>query len=140
MIRAILAVRSVAGVLWLVQLVLGVLFWTGHALGLVNVHMGLGFVFVLALWTLAFLCARAGAPRSLVAWLAVVGAVIPVLGMTQMQILPGPQHWIVRVVHLLVGIAAMPLAGRLSMAVLPRRTPRATPTLPDLPTAERSAR
>jgi len=114
--RNLMVVRSIAGILWLVQLALGIVFWTGHALSLAQLHMGLGLLFVLALIVLATLAARAGAPTPLVAATVVLAAAILALGYTQVQILPGPNHWIVRVAHLLLGLAAMPLAGRLSMA------------------------
>jgi hypothetical protein len=39
--------------------------------------------------------------------------------MTQQGLLPGSLHWIVRVAHLVIGLAAMPLAERLAAA--PRR-------------------
>jgi hypothetical protein len=115
--RGILITRAVAGLLFLVQLVLGVIFWTGRAVGLTGLHMLLGVLFVVALWTLALLCARAGAPRGLVASTVVWGAIVLLLGMTQAQILPGGLHWTVRVVHLLVGMAAMGFAGRLAMSI-----------------------
>ena len=35
-------------------------------------------------------------------------------GMTQQAILPGDLHWIVRVMHLVIGLAAMPIAERLA--------------------------
>jgi hypothetical protein len=114
--RTIHVVRSIAGVLWLVQLALGIVFWTGHALSLAQLHMGLGLLFVLALVVLAVLSARAGAPTPLVVAAVVLSAAILALGYTQVQILPGPYHWTVRVAHLLLGLAAMPLAGRLSMS------------------------
>ncbi len=126
MIRSILVLRAVAGILWLAQLVMGILFWTGHALTLVQLHMSLGYLFVVALWALAFVCGRAGAPGSQVALVVVWGAIVVALGPTQVQLLPGPLHWIVRVVHLLVGLAAMPLAGRLSMMALRSAPPHGT--------------
>ena len=52
-------------VIWLVQLVLGVLFWTGNALGLVDLHQLLGILLVLGLWTMAALAHRAGVPAGL---------------------------------------------------------------------------
>ena len=39
----------------LVQIILGVVFWTGNLLNLIPLHMVLGLVLVLALWTLAVL-------------------------------------------------------------------------------------
>jgi len=109
-------VRSVTGFLWLTQLVLGILFWTGHALGLVQLHIAVGGLFVFALWLLAFLSGLAGAPRAQVALVVAVGGLIALVGYTQALLIPGTFHWVVRVVHLLLGLIAMPLAGRLSMA------------------------
>lgn len=51
--------RLIVAVTGVTQVVLGVLFSTGHALGFARVHMIVGLVFVLALWTLAGLAARA---------------------------------------------------------------------------------
>ena len=113
--RSIVVVRGIVGFLWLVQLVLGILFWTGHALSLAQLHMGIGLLFVFLLWVLAILCARSGAPRAFVALTLVWGAIIPVLGYTQYQLLPGPYHWVIRLAHLIVGLIAMPLVGRLSL-------------------------
>src|SRR5262249_55540538 len=118
--RTIVVLRAVAGVLFLTQLVLGVLFWTGHALALTQLHMALGALFVIGIWTLAVLCARAGAPRAPVVALIALGVVIPIVGVTQMGLLPGPWHWVIRVLHLLLGMAAMPIAGRLP-TLLPGR-------------------
>jgi len=111
---AILVTRGLVGITGLTQLVLGILFWTGHATSLVNLHMSLGYLFVLASWALAILCWRAGAPGGLAAAVLVWGFVVAGLGATQVGLLPGALHWIIRVAHLLVGIAAMGLAGRLS--------------------------
>lgn len=44
--------------------------------------------------------------------------IIPVLGMRQAQILPGPLHWIIQALHLAVGIIAMVLAQRLAQHIL----------------------
>src|ERR687895_381928 len=88
-------------------IVLGVLFWTGNARALIPVHMVIGLVLVLSLWTLAFLAARAGVNRGFVALAVVWGFVVPVLGLTQGQLLPSDYHWVIKVVHLLVGLGAM---------------------------------
>ena len=125
MTKSIVVTRGVTGFLWLAQLVLGILFWTGHALGLMQVHMAVGALFVIALWALAIVCARAGAPLSLVALVIALGAGIAWLGYAQVQLLPGEHHSVVRVVHLLLGVLAMPLAGRVSMV-----THRPSPSSP----------
>jgi hypothetical protein len=107
----------------LVLIVLGVLFWTGGALALVPVHMLLGLVLVLSLWTLAFLGARSGVSPALVVVGFLWGLLVPVLGVTQDQLLTGGGHWLIRALHLLVGLAAIGLAEGLGAQV--KRTPAA---------------
>jgi hypothetical protein len=109
---------------WIIRLcglalvTLGVLFWTGNAVTLVPVHMLLGIVLVLSLWTLAAVAASAGAPRVQVAVAVAWGLVVPILGLTQDQILTGdPQHQVIRVLHLLVGLAAIGMAEGLGRAI-----------------------
>jgi hypothetical protein len=93
-----------AGVL---LIVLGVTFWTGHAVQLVPVHEFLGFVLVLSLWTLAGIAARAGVSPGLVVLAVVWGLIAPALGLAQDRILTGDWHWTIQVLHLLVGLGAM---------------------------------
>src|SRR5262245_19007348 len=100
--------------LGLILIVLGLLFWTGNALTLIPVHMLLGMTLVLLLWTQAVLAARAGAGVSLVALGLVWGLLVVALGMMQNRLLPGEFHWVIKVLHLLVGIAAIGLADRLA--------------------------
>ena len=73
MSRATTAVQMLVRATFVVQLVLGVLFWTGNALDLVPLHQTIGFVLVFGLWALAILAARAGVPPALVALAAVWG-------------------------------------------------------------------
>ncbi len=91
----------------LVQLVLGGLFWTGNQLQLIPLHMLNGVLLVLGLWALAGIAAVARVDARWVAVAVVWGVLTVALGMTQAQILPGDVHWVVRVVHLLVGLAAV---------------------------------
>jgi len=100
-----------------VLLVLGGLFWTGNVTGLVPLHQFIGFVLVLSLWTLAVLAARAGANLGLVAGAAVWGLVVPILGLAQTSLLTGSAHWLIRVLHLLVGLVAVGLGEALAARV-----------------------
>jgi hypothetical protein len=109
--------RGLVGITGLFQLVLGVLFWTGHARSLVSVHMTVGLVFILSLWVLAGLSARAHAPIGLVVTTFVWGVVVLVFGMMQSRLVLGHNHWVVQATHLLTAIIAMALGGRLQMAV-----------------------
>jgi hypothetical protein len=101
-------------VVGVVQLALGVLFWTGNALGLVDLHQLIGILLVLALWTQAALAHRAGVPGGLVAGAAVYGLIVPIVGLTQRELLPGSAHWVIQVIHLLLGIGLIGLAENLA--------------------------
>jgi hypothetical protein len=104
------------------QIVLGLLFWTGNAVGLIPVHMTIGYVLVVTLWVLALmgLAARGDVPLGLVVLALVWGAVVPVLGLNQARLLPGDLHWIIKVVHLLVGLIAIGLGEEIAKRILAR--------------------
>ena len=108
---------GLAGITGLIQIALGVVFWTGHALALIPLHMLIGFVFVLALWTLCVLGARARLPLPSVLVALGWSLVVPIFGITQTQLLPGPAHWVIRVLHLLVGMIAMGQARGLTVRI-----------------------
>jgi len=103
-----------------VQLLLGGLFWTGNALDLVPLHQTIGFLLVFGLWTLAALAARAGVRPPLVALAAVWGLIVPILGLTQTRLLVGSAHWLIEVLHLLVGLGAIGQAEALAARIKER--------------------
>lgn len=117
--------RATAAIsLWIVrvagtlQLVLGALFWTGHAYTYVPVHIINGIVIVLTLWTVAVLALIARTRRGLAVFGLLWGLALPAFGIHQAALLIGPLHWIIRVIHLLMGLAAMALGGMLGQAIL----------------------
>jgi hypothetical protein len=110
----------VAGVL---QLLLGLAFWTGNLLGLVDLHMLNGILLVLGLWTQAALAARAGVEPRLVAVAAVWGLVVVIVGLTQTDLLTGSLHWLIQVIHLLLGIGLLDLADTLATKAKARLVP-----------------
>ena len=103
--------------LGLIMIVLGLLFWTGNALNLIGLHMLLGMILVLFLWALAIMAARSGISLGLVALGIAWGLIVVTLGMTQNQLLPGDAHWVIKVLHLLVGIVAQGIAERLAGSI-----------------------
>jgi hypothetical protein len=105
----------------LVMVALGVLFWTGNALALVPVHMLIGLLVVLALWALAVLAGAAGVNPALVALAFAWGLLVPVLGVTQERLLPGAGHWVIQVLHLVVGLLAIAQAENLARRTRRRR-------------------
>ncbi len=119
----ITAIQMTVRVLGVVQLALGVLFWTGNATGLVGLHILNGIVIVLLLWVMAGLATRAGVERRLIAVAAVWGLVVPVLGITQQDLLPGSAHVVIEVLHLLVGLVALDLANTLATRAKARLAP-----------------
>lgn len=117
--------QSLVRVIGPVMIILGVLFWTDNATTLVPLHMLLGITLVLLLWTLAVLGAVAGLSLGFVALALVWGLIVPILGLTQTRLLPGSAHWLIQVLHLLVGLGAIGLADTLARRIkarLPVRT------------------
>ena len=110
----------VAGVL---QILLGLAFWTGNALGLVDLHQLLGILLVLALWTQAALAHRAGVPAGMVAGAAVLGLLVVIVGLTQQNLLPGSAHWVIQVIHLLLGLGLLGVAENLATRAKARLAP-----------------
>ena len=93
----------------LLALILGILFWTGNATSLVLVHMGLGILAVLSLWTLGAAIASTKGGIGLAIGAFVWGLLVAALGLTQGTLLAGSTHWVIQVLHLLVGLAAIGL-------------------------------
>jgi len=104
-------------VTFLVQIVLGLAFWTGHLLRLVTLHIVSGIILVLGLWVLAALGARSGAPLGLVILAAVWGAVVIAIGLAHDSLLTGGWHWLMQVIHLLLGISAVGQAEALGRRI-----------------------
>lgn len=113
----------VAGVL---LVLLGLLIWTGHGDRIVPFHELLGLVLVLGLWTLAYTGARTGVPVGLIVVAFAWGLVAPVLGLTQVNLVTGGHHWIIQVVHLLVGLGAIGIAEGLAAMIKARKAVPAT--------------
>jgi hypothetical protein len=90
-------------VVWVVQLALGVVFWTGN--------------------TQAVLTARAGVEPRLVAVAAVWGLIVPIVGLTQTSLLTGSLHWLIQVIHLLLGLGLIALAEQLATRAKARLAP-----------------
>lgn len=106
-IRIASAVLTLAGLLALIS---GALFWIGVALNLISLHMLLGFLAVAALWTIGIAQATAhGGSWTIALCALVVGALALVLGLYQSTLMVGPSHWIIEVVHLILGILTIGL-------------------------------
>jgi hypothetical protein len=124
-IKVLLWIIRAAGV---VQIVLGILFWTGHAYTYVPVHIVVGSLLVIALWAMAVLALVAGARRGLAVFELMWALALAVFGIQQATILVGSLHWIVRVVHLLMAISAMELGDMLAKAIRATRSDGTRPS------------
>ncbi|HEX8035740.1 MAG TPA: hypothetical protein VF510_17915 [Ktedonobacterales bacterium] len=97
--------------IFLINLILGILFWTGNESGgLRLLHMLLGIIFVAALWYIGTISALRGGNIGLQVGAFVLGLLIALLGLFQQRILPGSAHWIIQVLHLLLAVLGIGLA------------------------------
>jgi hypothetical protein len=102
-----------------IQIVLGVLLWFGLD-RIQPLHILVGITIVLALWILAGVGAAAGVSSGLVAVAAIWGLITPILGLAQTNILTTSGHWVIQVLHLLVGIVAIALGENLARNIVPK--------------------
>jgi hypothetical protein len=91
----------------LLLILLGLAIWTGRADQVIPIHELIGFVLVLALWTLSFIAARAAVPTRWVVLAVAWGLAAPILGLTQQGLVSGDWHWTIQVLHLLIGVGAI---------------------------------
>jgi hypothetical protein len=86
------AVVTLGGILALLS---GLTHWLGIAPGFLSMHMLLGYL------TVAF---SAGGSSPVAALAIVVGAFTIYLGMNQTVLLPGENHWLIQLGHMVLGI------------------------------------
>ena len=99
-----------------IQLVFGIGFWTGHWTSAIPLHRTIGVIYVVLLWVLAVLALIKRTGIGLAVFAIVWGVVIAGFGMAQQTMLVGDLHWIIRVLHLVIALSAMPIAERLARA------------------------
>lgn len=103
-------------VLFLVNLILGILFWVGNTSGgLKLLHMLVGILFVASLWALGVFQAMRGGSLGLTLGTFILGLIIAIFGLAQESILPGSGHVVVQVIHLLLAVLGIGL-GEMSAA------------------------
>lgn len=127
--NTVIIARSLISLLGIALVVLGILFWTGHALSLLSLHMDLGGLFVICLWVLAVIGFIGRATRVFALVVFIWSLLVPALGVLQLQLLPGSSHWIVQTCHLLVGLIAIGLGHGLARRI--GRGPAEAVVIPD---------
>lgn len=113
----VLVARLLLSLFGITLVVLGLFFWTGHALSLLPVHMDIGVLFVICLWALAAVGFATPKARWLALLVLVWSLIVPALGVTQLRLLPGSDHWVIQATHLLVGLIAMGLGHALARRI-----------------------
>jgi len=116
-----LASQWLVWVLGAVEAAFGVMFWTGHGLSVYKPALLIGAVFVLSLWLLTAICARAGASTGVVTAGLVCGVFFAGLGLFQWNTLPDTPHWIVRAVHALLALGGIGVGSELVASANPRK-------------------
>ena len=125
----VLIARSLISLFGIALVVLGILFWTGHALSLLSLHTALGGLFVICLWVLAVVGFLVPGSRALALIVLIWSLIVPALGVTQLRLMPGADHWVIQTLHLLVGLIAMGLGHALARRI--GRRPAATAGIPE---------
>ena len=110
----VLATQIVARIVVVVQVILGILVWTGHGDSLIPLHIAVGLLLVVDLWAAVALGLRAAAPIGLVVLALVWSVGMPVFGLVQTNLLPGGAHVAVQLLHLVVGLGAVGLVENLA--------------------------
>ena len=112
---------------FLIELVLGILFWTNvinpDTSALTPVHMLIGIIVVISLWTIGLAQGfmKGSNDLGLALLTFIVGLAVIVVGLFQRQWLTADsQHWIIQVIHLLLGILAIG-TGEMVAAIAKRR-------------------
>ena len=98
----------------LIELALGILFWTGNADSFQIVHIVIGILVVLSLWTLGIALGLLGGSFGLPLAAFVIGFLLVLVGLFQTRWLEPNNHWIIQVIHLLLGLSAIGLAEMIS--------------------------
>ena len=97
----------------LLQLIVGIGLWTGHLYSLVDLHRTIGVLFVLSLWIIAIIALVQRRSPGLAAFAILWGLLVAGIGFMQQGMMIGDLHWIIRVLHLVIGVASMPIAEKI---------------------------
>jgi hypothetical protein len=122
-------------------LVLGLIIWAGigdHE-QLVAVHISIGVVLVLTLWTIAAIAARSGVPARTVSFAAAWGLLVVLFGLAQEDLLTGSWHWTIQVLHVAISMGAI-WWGRRLVQLMRRAQSASQPSLAHPPTATSALR
>lgn len=117
------AAQTLVRLTGVILVILGLLIWWSDSVrSLTPLHIWTGFILVLSYWVLAIAAGLAGLNAGLVVLNILWGLFVVYFGLTHGQLLPGSAHWIIQVLHLLVGVATVGLGEWLGARVKQSRS------------------
>jgi ABC-type multidrug transport system permease subunit len=120
-------IRIISGIAGLGALLLGVLFWIA-GVELISFHMLFGLIVALTLLVMSVIAVSTRGSRIWGLIGIVYAFIVLIFGVTQSRILVGDLHWLIRTLHLLVGLGALVLIGRIAARYAALKRPIAGPT------------
>jgi hypothetical protein len=110
--------RWIVRVAFLVALALGITLWLGHGYSLLKLHMWLGFIVAFAVLAMVVLSLLAKVKPALPIISLLWALALPVIGIAQLHLMPGSNHWVIQVIHLILALGAIGLAEALAKRTL----------------------
>ncbi|GHO49624.1 hypothetical protein [Ktedonospora formicarum] len=107
---AVKTLHWIGGLVGLIALLLGLSYWIFQA-NVISFHMLAGLLVTLSMLILGIILAFTKGCRVLGIVGIVYALILPIFGMSQMTLLVGDLHWLIRVAHLLVGLGALAIIG-----------------------------
>lgn len=98
------------------QVLMGFGIWLGMSPATVSIHSTLGALFVVVLWVIGLMALVELPRRSGAVFTLLWGGLVLWLGRAQAILFVGSGHWIIRVAHLVAGLAALGLVEALGVA------------------------
>jgi hypothetical protein len=117
MVTAMKLLNALIGIGGLALIILGFGFWGGTWTELVPLHEKIGILVVLLLWVVALIGLAYNVSKVRIAIAIVWGFIVIGFGFAQTGIMLGGMHWIIRVLHLIVGLVALILAGTIAQGI-----------------------
>lgn len=110
----------------LLALLLGLGLWNGAWFNLLGLHQGLGLIMSAALVWLVLLGFVRSVSLALLGLALLCSLALPVVGTLQGLLLPGQNHWLIEVLHPVLGVGAIVLAELIGSRIRARPEPAAT--------------
>jgi uncharacterized membrane protein YuzA (DUF378 family) len=104
---AVRIINWIARIVGTITLLLGLTFWVTGINSIPNIHMLFAITFTLSFLILSIIMVFVRGVRLLGVAGIIYALIIPVFGISQVTLLVGDLHWLIRLAHLLVGIGAL---------------------------------